>query len=172
MTPHHVVALCLRLVAIIWLLYTLSHVHSLFMYLNAPPEIAIRGPVVWLVAFLQIATCAVLWFFPVTIATKLLPSAAAMPERPVPPSLIEWQTLGVICIGLWGLSRAIPDAIYWLTFFNMRVTTEYGSGDLDPEQMASVITTLAEIAISAWLLFGAKGFAAFLFKLRTGGVAK
>ena len=174
MTPKLVVALGLRLAALIWLLYTLSHMHALLLYLNDDPGVPGSRSVVWLFASLQIATCTVLWFFPVTIATKLLPSAAAAAavEQPAPPTLIEWQTLGVICIGLWGLSRAIPDAIYWLTFFSLTAGTELEFANSNPEDKARLIMTIAEIAISTWLLFGARGFAAMLFKVRTAGVAK
>jgi hypothetical protein len=35
-----------------------------------------------------------------------------------------------------------------------------------------MVTTVADLAISCWLIFGAKGFVAVLFKIRIAGVAK
>src|SRR6188768_3774422 len=135
--------------------------YGLFTYLDSNSGVAISKTTIWLFAFLQIVTCAVLWFFPATIAKKLLPSATDtdLPRSPV--ALIEWQTLGVICIGIWALTRAIPDAIYWMTFYSMSESVDYSFSILNAEQKASIITTVAELAIGLWLVFGAKGFAAF-----------
>jgi hypothetical protein len=171
-TPRLIVALSLRLAALVWLLHTLSHIYGLFTYLNPTSAGTISKSVVWSFAFLQVAACGVLWFFPSTIAGKLLPSGARADEAPSPPRLLEWQTLGVICIGLWGLSRAIPDAIYWVTFYTFNFNASFGGADLDPDQKASMVSTVVELAISCWLIFGAKGFAEVLFKIRTAGVTK
>jgi hypothetical protein len=171
-TPHQIVALCLRLVALIWLLYTLSHTHELFAYVKNYSGIVINKPVVWLFAILQIATCAVLWFFPATIAAKLLPSAAGAEPVRSPSPLVEWQTLGVICVGIWALSQAIPDSIYWITSYGMMMSASDGIFDMGPEQKAGIVAAAVRLVIGFWLVFGAKGFAAFLFKIRTAGMAK
>ena len=172
MTPRLIVALCVRLAALMWLLYTLGHMYGLFMYLNTGSVPPVNKTMVWFFAILQVACCGVLWFFPSTIAAKLLPSAARVDELPSPPLLVEWQTLGVILVGLWGLSRAVPDTIFWLSFYALNTRANFGGSSLDPREQANMITTAAELAISFWLIFGAKGFAAFLFKIRTAGVAK
>jgi len=172
MTPLQIVALGLRLVALIWLLYTLNHLHGLFAYVNNDSRIVITKSVIWLFAFLQIATCAVLWFFPMTIAARLLPSASANEQTRSPVALVEWQTLGVICIGIWALSKAIPDAIYWITYYSMSFGADGDAFYLDADQMGRVASTVAELGIGLWLVFGARGFAAFVFKLRTAGVSK
>ena len=172
MTPLQIVALGLRLVALIWLLYTFNHLHGLFAYVNDDSGIVIRKSVIWLFAFLQIATCAVLWFYPRTIAEKLLPSASTAEQARSPVAMVEWQTLGVICIGIWALSKAIPDAIYWMTYYSMSFGADGDAFYLDAAQKARVASTVAELGIGLWLVFGARGFAAFLFKLRTAGVSK
>jgi hypothetical protein len=128
--------------------------------------------VVWLQVALQLAICAVLWFFPVTIASRLLPSYSQPPDAENHPRWNEWQTLGVVCIGLWALSRAIPDLVYWVTFMGVSFENDSPVGELAPDQKASLTSTLAEIAIGLWLVFGAKGMAAVVFKIRTAGVAK
>lgn len=172
MTPLQIVALVLRLVALIWLLFTVNHLHGLFAYVNNDSGIVITKSVIWLFAILQIATCAVLWLFPTTIAEKLLPSASTTePTRP-PVALVEWQTIGVICIGIWELSKAIPDAIYWMTYYSMRFGADADAFYLDADQKGLLASTVAELVIGVWLVFGAKGFAAFLFKVRTAGVSK
>jgi hypothetical protein len=171
-TPLHLVALGIRLVALIWVLYTVSHLHGLFAYMNSSSGVSINKGVIWLFAGLQIATCAVLWVFPATIAKKLLPSSADTASSKPPSTLIEWQTFGVVCIGIWALARAIPDAIYWVTFYGMTLNSSYGYSDLNVEQKASMITTVVELIIGMWLVFGARGLANALLKLRTAGVSK
>jgi hypothetical protein len=165
--PRLIVALGLRLVALVWLLYTLSHLYGLFAYWDPNFTDFAGKPVVWLFVFFQIAICGVLWFFPSTIADKLIPSAARAGEEPIPARLEDWQAIGVLCIGLWSLSIAIPDVVYWLTFLYMS-----GSAGLDPSHLANLLATVIQLVISFWLVFGARALALFLFKIRTGGVSK
>jgi hypothetical protein len=171
-TPIQVVAVCLRLLAVAWFLFGLNHAHGAFAYLGGGSGLAISMPAVWILAIAQLSACAILWFFPVSIASKLLPSYSRPPEPGNPIRLEEWQTLGVICIGLWGLCRAIPDAIYWSTFLNVSFSGDAGVSALGPDHKAGIVATGAEILISTWLLLGARGFAALLFRIRTAGVAK
>jgi hypothetical protein len=165
--PRLIVALGLRLVALVWLLYTRSHLYGFFAYMNPNYSNYVSEPVVWLFVFIQIAICGVLWFFPSTIADKLIPSAARAGEEPIPARLEDWQTIGIICVGLWSLSGAIPDVIYLLTFLYMS-----GLSGLDSSQKANTIATVIQLGISIWLVFGARALALFLFKIRTGGVSK
>jgi hypothetical protein len=166
------VAVCLRFLAVVWFLYALNNAHGAFAYLGGGSGLAISMPAVWILAIAQVCACAFLWFFPVSIATRLLPSYSRSAEPDDLIRLEEWQTLGVICIGLWALSRAIPDAIYWFTFLSMSFSGNAGFGELGPDQKAGIVATGAEILIGVWLLLGAKGFAALLFRIRTAGVAK
>jgi hypothetical protein len=169
--PHQIIIVCLRLSAMIWLLYVLSHSYGLFSYANNSAEVALSKSTVTLFMVLQIATCVVLWFFPASIASMLLPTASANRDAS-PPNLVQWQTLGLICVGFWGLSRSIPDAVYWVTFVNM-LSAEGGSYFfLTAEHKAGIISTIVELGIGFWLVFGAKGFAAFLLKARTAGMPR
>lgn len=52
----------------------------------------------------------------------------------------------------------------------MVANTEYGISLLSAEQKAGMISTAVELAIGFWLLLGAKGIAALLFKVRTTGM--
>ena len=169
MTPHQVVVVCIRLVALVWLLYVVNHSYGLFAYVNSDARVALHKSVVLFFASLQVATSGVMWFFATSIAAKLLPPVRPTQSTP-PSSLLQWQTLGVICVGLWSLNRSIPDVVYWVTFYNMAESTGVGTDSLSAEQKASFFSTVVELAIGLWLLFGAKGFAAFLYKARTAGL--
>jgi hypothetical protein len=170
--PIQVVVVCLRFLAIVWLLYALNNAYGAMSYLGLQSGVPGGRWVVWIQAALQLAICGALWFFPVTIASKLLPPHSRPAEPPSPPLLQEWQTLGVICIGLWALSRAVPDMVYWVTYMGMAFESDTPVNEFAPDQKAGFIATIAEIIVGLWLVLGAKGVAALLFKIRTAGVAK
>jgi len=165
-TPLQIVSLGVRLVALIWLLYTLNNLHQVFMYLDLEMYRGASRTAVWVFACLQLAACALLWFFPRTIAAALLPSRD--PEvRANPPQLVEWQSIGVILIGLWALVDAVKNAIYWTSLL---ITVQGSVQDFSPEWKASIILTVVEFPIAIWLLLGAKGLAAVIFRFRTAGL--
>lgn len=170
MTPHQILTLCIRLVALVWLLYTVSHVHELFAYLNEDQQVQISKTAILTFALFQIAMCALLWLFPRSIAAKLLPGLNLTTETPT-STPVEWQTLGVICIGIWALTRALPDATYWFTYYNiMTANSNIDLSYFTPDQKAAMISTITELAIGLWLLLGAKGVVAILFKARSAGI--
>ena len=45
-------------------------------------------------------------------------------------------------------------------------------GGLTPHEKATIMLAATKFALSLWLVLGAKGFAALLFRIRTGGVGK
>lgn len=173
MKPQQIVATCLRLLAIVWLLYVLMHARGLVTVITSDMGIAPNKSLLVGVVVLQLVACAVLWLFPMTIAATLLPLGARGDAAPSEPArFVEWQTLGIICIGLWGLVISFPSLMFWITMAVFSTGEhEYSSG-LDPEQKARVVEVVVQTALSLWLVFGAKGLAALLFKIRTGGISK
>src|SRR6187399_2121452 len=119
MTPQQIVVVLLRLIALLWLLFTLTHMYGLFAVYHGGEGLGISRPIVMLSAAFQVFVCFALWFFPSTIAANLLRSGQPADEPAPTRPLVEWQTLGVICVGLWTLAQAIPDSIYWLTYYAM-----------------------------------------------------
>ena len=172
MTPHQIVVVLLRLSAMIWLLFTLTHMYGIFAVYDYAEGVGLSRPIVLLSAAFQVFVCLALWFFPSTIASNLLrceqPAHEPAPARP----LVEWQKLGIICIGVWALSQAIPDTIYWLTRYAMMVGSDLGFRDLDADQKANALATLVQLALGLWLVLGANSFAAALFKQRGAGASK
>jgi hypothetical protein len=169
MTPLQIATLGIRLVGLIWAVVAISNSHRWIAYFGAATTDSLNlGPTIFLAA-LQLATCAFLLMFPATTARLLLPSLRSVKE-PAASTPLQWQTLAVISVGLWVLSRAIPDAFYWITFY----VTAHRSGlevfPLDPEHTAGVVATVIEIALGVWLTVGGQGLAEFLFRLRTAGV--
>jgi hypothetical protein len=164
-TPHQIVVVLLRLLAMIWLLFTISHMYGLFVVYDGGEGVNISRPIVLFSAAFQVFVCLGLWFFPSTIAANLLRSQQAAHEPAPTRPLVEWQTLGVICIGLWALTQAIPDSIYLLTYYAMTSGSNLSFFDQDPGQTANALATVVQLAIGLWLVFGAKRLAAALFRI-------
>jgi hypothetical protein len=162
LTPHQILALCSRLAALIWGLYTLSSIPQYFIRLDHPP-VDNRATVITLVG-VQIAACVFLWFFSTTVAQKLLPLREDV--TPAPSRVVEWQMLGVVCVGLWGLIRAIPDAMYWAVILQTWLTADYGLVALTIAQKARIASTILELGLALWLVFGARRISTYLFGVR------
>ena len=169
MTPLQIATLGIRLVGLVWTVIAISSAHRWIPFIaSADPGQIDRASFVFL-AGLQLATCAVLLLFPATIATMLLPSLRST-KAAVPTHAVEWQTLAVIAVGLWILTRAVPDAFYWVAYYLAahRAGVEYDTSD--PQYIAGVVSTIVEVGLGLWLTIGGKGLATVLFKLRTSGI--
>jgi len=162
LTPHQILALSSRLAALIWGLYTLSSIPQHLIRLDHPP-VDNRATVLTLVG-VQLAACAFLWIFSATVAQKLLPLKEDVPATP--SRIGDWQVLGVVCVGLWGLIRAIPDAMYWTVILQMWLTADYGLTALSISQKARIASTALELGLALWLVFGARRISAYLFGAR------
>jgi len=163
MVPHQIVAVCMRILAVVWLLQVFGHIAGLIQTME-------QGNTSWafvaVSAATQLGACALLWLFPFSIANKLLPTPGAVKdERPV--SAVEWQVLAFVGVGLWVLAQALPDALYWVTLSHMMSQSDLTVGSsLSADQKASIVATVAELAIGTYLLLGSKGLAAFVHGLR------
>lgn len=172
MSAHQITTLIIRLTAIAWFLYLFDHTGNLLIYFNQghlenPSSLALNAAF----TLFQFCCTAALWFYPATMAAKILPSVLADKPRPAPTPL-EWQTVGIICIGLWELARAIPDATYWVTLLiQLHHDGSLSATPLAPTRIANMAVTMVELALGLWLVFGSAGFAAFLLRARTAGLA-
>jgi len=92
-----------------------------------------------------------LWFFPKTIAHKILTSPARDASAASPDTLL---TVGCALIGLWLLSEALPYLVRNL--FMLLVARQMHD---DTESITNVVRyDAARIAIAVWLILGARGF--------------
>jgi hypothetical protein len=162
LTPHLILAVCSRLAALIWGLYALSSIPAYLIRLDRPP-VDNRATVFTLVG-LQLAVCLFLWISSTTVARRLLPLKEDVPAAP--SRMVDWEVLGIICVGLWGLIRAIPDAMYWAVILQTWLTADYGLTALGITQQSRIAATILELGLALWLVFGARKIAAYLFGIR------
>ncbi|MGH9645096.1 MAG: hypothetical protein ACRD3Q_22050 [Terriglobales bacterium] len=145
MTPQQIVALTLRLFAIWVGLQALSWVPSLFD-IGASSHQSSFVYVTFLLAANAVAVL-VLWFFPRTIAGKLL-SSQDTPSQLTSTTEI-WLAMGCTLIGLWKLTTTVPKLAVDLFLLK----SIYDRSQLDQW----ILYTVIELAIAAWLVLGGKG---------------
>src|SRR5688572_20489459 len=120
-----------------------------------------------LVLAVCLAFTAFLWFFPLTIARKLLP----VMREPRSESALDSSTalsVGITLIGLWFLANAVADASYWLTLL-VRVSQTAPDGfEWSQEQIASMVSTAFELAIALFLVLGSSGIKQLVYRYRYG----
>jgi len=169
MTPHQILIVALRIAAVLWFLHAISHVAGSAMEIAGPNSDPRFTSIVLSLASLELIACIFMWVFPATIAAWLLPSGATQ-SAVLTPELSEWQTMGIILVGLLVLSDSIPGVVYWVADFLTRLSdlpTEYLFSSY---VVASLASTIANLIIGLWLLLGAQGFVIALFRFRTAGL--
>jgi hypothetical protein len=114
-----------------------------------------------------VAISALLWFFPLTVARKLLP-VMREPRPPADPGSLTALELALTVIGFWVLSTALTDAVYWSVFL-VQVYNSSIPVAADPTQKASLAATVAELLIGLWCVFGSRGLANLVTRIRYAG---
>ncbi len=168
MTPQQILIVVVRLFAISWFVVSIEHlVRTLRMIsqynLGGLDRLTVALPV------LQLIICAGLWFFPATLSRRLLKGGNG-PGSVEVPALAEWQSVAIVVLGLWTLSKGIPDAVYYITYFLTYDESVMSARDLMQEQWPYMAATLVEITIGIWLIFGARGLVAMLASVRNAGL--
>lgn len=108
-----------------------------------------------------LAIAALLWFFPLSVARKLLP-VMREPRPTVSPSSQTALELALTAIGMWILASAISDSVYWVVM----LVHVYNSAIPVEVDVARVAATLTELLLGFWLVFGSRGLANLVTRLR------
>jgi hypothetical protein len=108
-----------------------------------------------------------LWFFPLSIARKLLPVMKAPAQRAQLSSPTSME-LALAVLGFFVLASAIPNAVYWSFLAYLLPRASGGVGVFTPSQIADSIASAIELVIGLWLVLGHRGLANALHVLRHG----
>src|ERR1700741_1975004 len=144
MTPQQILIVAVRLFAIFWFVISIGHFVAAVKALagiefDASTSLVLGIPIVELVAFV------VLWFFPATLSRRLLKVEVA-PANLTAPGLLEWQAMLVAVLGLWTLSRAIPDGAYLIAYFLAYHQAGDTFGGQVADQWPFIAATMVEFA--------------------------
>ncbi|QNP40172.1 hypothetical protein [Lysobacter solisilvae (ex Woo and Kim 2020)] len=169
MSREDVVAVAVRLFSIYVLFNILRNVPSAAQILTGPGGKEWAGVYAAVLAA-GILLCAFLWFFPLSIARRLLPVMREPRSEEVIGAPIA-LSLGLVLIGVWLFAYSIADASYWLTLFikSKQVTDATGTSvEWSHEQIAGIVATLVQLVLSVWLVLGNSGLRRLIYKYRYG----
>jgi hypothetical protein len=163
MSPHQFVAVAARLFAVWLVIHLPGQAYGFFTdssKLNDPT----LGMVALGVGVVELIVILGLWFFPNTIARKLLGSSSS--EPPPPSSADAWLTMGCALMGLWLLATSLPALL-----LDLFVMSKYEFEDKS-SLWRSVLYYIAEAAIGVWLILGARGFRRIVWWARNAGIGE
>ncbi len=114
-----------------------------------------------------LAVCVVLWRFPLMIARRLLP----VMKEPRSESHMDASTtlsVGLTLLGFWALIYALPDAFYWSTIFLLTRGEQSRYFAWSHEQVGGIVSTLLQLILALWMIFGSTGIRRLLARYRYG----
>jgi hypothetical protein len=152
-SPHQAVAVAVRLFAV-WLATYLLRTTPFYVFGFGGHENSGLVLASVIVTALGFVITAALWFFPLTIARKILPIGAAAPAPAQPPDI--WLSMGCSLIGLWMLASSLSGllqnglALYYVDrSYGVEIPTEIKHG---------MVYALLNVVVAVWLILGARGF--------------
>jgi hypothetical protein len=163
MSPHQAVAVAVRLFSA-WLgTYVLRTVPAFYFESHRDTPGLLYALLFFVLTGILVLA---LWFFPMTIAGKLLTSRPAEAAAAASPDL--WLAMGCALIGLWMLTSSVPAVVRDAYAINF-LSSEGG----DTSEVKQYLTyQVVQVAIGLWLVFGAKGFRRLFWWARTAGYGK
>jgi hypothetical protein len=163
MSPYQIIAVMVRLFAV-WVTIHLPGQLYAFYFAGTKIDQPYTGVITVGILFAALAIVLGLWFFPMSIARKLL-SPSALEETPA-TTPNTWLSMGCALIGLYLLTEYLPPLIRDSLVL---LSSETFAGDFSALR-SSIIYLLFMVAIAIWLILGAKGFTKILRWARYAGL--
>lgn len=161
------VSVAVRLFAISLVIYVLTQLPGMGLYLE---QNASESGVVILsvIGFLMLALAGALWKYPRVVARGLLPPSDG------PAAQETWTaekalSTGFILLGIYLAFGVISDATYWLFAALLSGRGHGPAPELQPDQIAAIYATVVEFAFVVGLVFGARGLANLIMRIRYAG---
>jgi hypothetical protein len=151
----------------VFLLITAARYIPSTIALYSQAELRPSWILIGLITTTVVAVCAYLWFFPLTVARLLLP-VMREPRSETSLSGSMAFSVGLTLLGVWVLAYALPDAVYWGTLFLLTRQIDDVYFSWTEEQIASIVSTGAELALAIWLIFGSTGIKRLILRFRYG----
>jgi len=163
MSPHQTIAVAVRLFAVWLVIYLIPGVVGFYVQFdkqNDPYKLVTAVAVTSVAAVLVLA----LWFFPQSIARRLLAPSSTDSAAPASPDM--WLAMGCALIGLWMLATSLPALIYNALILHFAQDTSQDTSQIKH----TLLYDFARIVIAAWFMFGAKGFRRIFWWARYAGL--
>ncbi|MES9971576.1 MAG: hypothetical protein ABW092_16205 [Candidatus Thiodiazotropha sp.] len=168
MSKEEITAIAVRLFAIALAIYGLNNLPGMIAYFD---QEQIQGAVYAFtgIIVLILIIALLLWYFPVFIAAKIIPKSSQS-NTATQWNREELLSTGIIIIGIYFLFYVVSDIIYWFYIWKYSISFEGTPIEMNTHQLASIFATVGELFIVIMILFGSKGIANFITKLRYAGV--
>jgi formate-dependent nitrite reductase membrane component NrfD len=151
MSPYQIIAVMVRLFAV-WLAIHLPGQLYAFYFEGTKMDQPYTGLITVGILLAALAIIVGLWFFPMSIARKLLRASAVEETSATTPD--TWLAMGCALIGLYLLTESLPPLI--------RDSLVLFSSDTLPGDFSalksSIIYLLFMVAVAIYLILGAKEF--------------
>ena len=170
MTRTEALVVAVRLFAIAIVLYSIrAFPGSLAAVSFAPIEAPMTTTVLVGIHLAMIVLAVGLWKYPYGAAALLLPPPSGTTEEKLPWTQDSAIETSCIVIGLFYLTYAISDLMYWISF--LVAWSRLAPGEFRPnaEQVAGMFTTLIEVVLALFLIVRASGVARVIRKVRYAG---
>lgn len=161
MTPQQLLAVGVRLFAVWLALTSISYFAAIPAALaNSPVGTNAPTQVAYTLGTGYVLSALVLWFFPMLVAHKLLPRTTH--TNHLNPHGHELARTGCALLGLWLLSRALPNVV-WMVF-RAFLFVDAGSTytTLPPDSKLELAVAVFEAMLGLLLLLKARSFATLL----------
>lgn len=164
MTPQQLVGLAVRLFSI-WLAITSLQIFGFGTGLNNQPGIEGTNMPFILAAFI-VLVAALLWFFPMVVAHRLIPRTKFENVIQVPAR--EAVVVACIVFALWlFLARVLPSLAYYASLVAVMVHNKELMSDSEQFHFVRLAPIAIEFAVALILAFKARQISAFLLADRT-----
>lgn len=167
MSREDVIAVASRLFSVFLIVNTIRWVTGALFAADAVPHTAAFVVLMTAACVASLAAAALLWYFPLTVAGKLLP-VMKEPKPPVDPVSRTALELALTAIGFWVLATVLADLTYWIALLAYLLGAE-GAVGLDSHQKASIAALVVELALGFWLILGSRGLVELVQRLRYAG---
>ncbi|PAV25760.1 hypothetical protein CF392_09545 [Tamilnaduibacter salinus] len=168
MQASHYVAIAIRIFAICLALNSIPQMGMLIEALRNGGTISsfdVSYVLQALSVIVPLIVALTLWIFPSVVAGKIVKPEIDKPAEPIQPLAI--LTVVVVSLGLFVLSYAVPDMLYWSTIVGMTQQAEFGEPafSLGKEGTGNVLATVAELLIGLGLVFKGRTVSEVLFRV-------
>ncbi|TCI01127.1 hypothetical protein EZV61_19145 [Corallincola luteus] len=168
MEAKHFVSIVIRVFSIVIFLYAVNSGANVVPLIDDPAYKSIAYfQVASIITMLLVAVF--LWFFPLIVASGLLPRSSEPSNSPSKLEPIDFQVVCFTSITFYLLFNVLSDVIYWGSYLLFFGESQFDSQDIIAHDKASIITTVIELIVLVPLLMNIKGFILVLNKLRYGG---
>jgi hypothetical protein len=164
MIKKEAVGIAVRLFAIFLGVYSLRFMSTMIPFAATSDSDSVTLNYVLILGAFPLLAAALLWRFPLTVATLLLPASTEQTEATA-LNANDMEVAGFSIVGLWVLASAIPDLFYWVTYAYAITHVDSGVGWL-PDQIGGAVSTVIELGVGFWLLLGSGGLLKMISRIR------